>query len=344
MAEPVILDGSEGEGGGQILRTALTLSMATGRSFRIKRIRAKRGKPGLMRQHLTAVMAAARISSADVEGAALGSMELSFRPGPVQAGDYDFSVGTAGSTSLVFQTLMPALMLASKPSLLTLEGGTHNPASPCLDFLQKTYLPCLAAMGVDSEITLERRGYYPAGGGRWHVRISPAAVQNPFEKTERGVFLSVMSKVIWSGIPDHVVQREVRHLKARQVLEEAPVEVEEDRLSQGPGNVVLIEMKYSEITEVVSAFGARGRSAEEVVEEAVREAGEYRNGGVPVGPHLADQLLVPMALGMGGVFRTMPLTTHARTNIETIGRFLDSSIESSALKDHSLEVRVRGLG
>lgn len=152
------------EGGGQILRTALSLSIVTGESFRIEKIRAGRKKPGLLRQHLTAVQAAAKISGAKIEGADLGSQQLTFKPGKVQPGDYSFAVGTAGSATLVLQTILPALIIGSKPSTLTLEGGTHNPHAPPFDFLQKTFLPILNKMGSKVSAKLERPGFYPAGG------------------------------------------------------------------------------------------------------------------------------------------------------------------------------------
>ncbi len=341
--EPVQLDGSEGEGGGQILRTALTLSMVTGRPFRMRRIRAKRSKPGLMRQHLTAVQASAAVCGARVEGDAVGSMDLVFTPGPLVPGDYRFSVGTAGSTVLVFQTLFPALVTAGKPFSLALEGGTHNPNAPSVDFLEKTYLPCLRAMGVETEIALERRGFYPAGGGRWTARVTPPASLGPLSLLERGAFWSLEARVVWARVPASVPEKEVRALRARLVLEEAVVSQEEDRSTPGPGNVILIEIRHENVAEVVSAYGERGKAAETVAEEAAREAGEYRDGGMPVGPHLADQLLVPMALpgSGGGAYRTLPLTLHSRTNIETIRKFLDRAIEVVALKDRAVEVRVQ---
>lgn len=340
MGEEIELDGSQGEGGGQILRSSLALSMATGRPFRIDRIRANRKKPGLMRQHLTAVQAAARVCSAQVEGDAIGSSRLSFRPGPMTPGEYRFSVGTAGSSTLVFQTLMPALLTTGKPFAFTLEGGTHNPASPCLDFLDKVYLACLKRMGVEARITVERRGFYPAGGGRWTVAVDPPPKLAPLEILERGEFLSQHATVIWSKIPPNVAERERAHLKSRLGLEAGQILIEEARDSIGPGNVVLVELRYANIAEVLSGFGAFGVSSETVAEGVVRECREYQKGGAPVGEHLADQLMLPMALGAGGAFRTSPLTLHSRTNIETIGKFLPRPIEVHPLDGRQVEVRV----
>ena len=169
------IDGSRGEGGGQILRTSLGLSLVTGRAFRIVRIRAGRAKPGLRHQHRTAVQAAARVGNAEVEGAEVGSMELTFVPGAVAAGEYEFSVGTAGSAALVLQAVLPALLTASQPSRLKLEGGTHNPFAPPFDFLAKTFLPIVNRMGPRVTAELERPGFYPAGGGEMRLTIEPCA-------------------------------------------------------------------------------------------------------------------------------------------------------------------------
>jgi len=340
MSDEIVLDGSQGEGGGQILRSSLALSMATGKPFRIDRIRANRKKPGLMRQHLTAVQAAARICSAQVEGDVIGSMNLSFRPGPMIPGEYQFSVGTAGSTTLVFQTLMPALLMTGRPFTITLEGGTHNPASPCLDFLEKVYLACLKRMGVETKITVDRRGFYPAGGGKWRVAVEPPPKLGRLEIMERGDFLSQRARVVWSKIPPGVPERERAHLQAKLGLQEGQIVIEEARDSIGPGNVVLLELRYGNITEIVTSFGAFGVLSETVVDEAVRECREYQKLGAPVGEHLADQLMLPMALGAGGVFRTMPLTSHGRTNIETIGKFLPRPIEVRQSEGKMVEVRI----
>ena len=338
--EMVVLDGSEGEGGGQILRTSLSLSMATGKPFRIGRIRARRSKPGLMRQHLTAVQASAKICSAAVEGDTIGSMELTFRPGVVKPGEYSFSVGTAGSTTLVFQTLMPALILAGKPFALDLEGGTHNSASPCLDFLERVYLPCLRQMGVESRVKTERRGFYPAGGGRWRVEVTPPKNLLRLEILDRGEFHSLRGKVLWAKIPDSVPARESAFLKARLNLKDEDLVIEEADDSIGPGNVVLAEIRYENISEIVTAFGEYGISSEAVINTVVKESREYQKSGAPVGTHLADQLLLPMALGAGGKFRTMPLTLHSRTNIETIGKFLSRPIETHAMEGKIVEIRI----
>jgi RNA 3'-terminal phosphate cyclase (ATP) len=236
---------------------------------------------------------------------------------------------------------MPALLMTGKPFAFTLEGGTHNPASPCLDFLDRVYLACLKRMGVEARISVERRGFYPAGGGKWTVEVTPPAVMRPLEILERGKFLSQQAKVIWSKISPGVSERESAYLRSKLGLQEGQIRIEEAKDSIGPGNVILLELQYENISEIVTAFGAFGVASEAVAEEVVRECREYQKSGAPVGNHLADQLLLPMALGAGGVFRTMPLSLHSRTNIETIGKFLERGIEVREVEAKVAEVKIR---
>ena len=175
----LLIDGSQGEGGGQILRTALGLSLVTGTAFRIEKIRAGRAKPGLLRQHLTAVNAATVIGDALVDGAELGSPALVFRPRSVRPGAYRFAVGTAGSASLVLQTVLPPLLTAGASSILTLEGGTHNPWAPPFDFLARAFLPLLERMGAPVRAAIQRYGFYPAGGGQFTV-VGKAALHDSY--------------------------------------------------------------------------------------------------------------------------------------------------------------------
>ncbi|HKP94231.1 MAG TPA: RNA 3'-terminal phosphate cyclase [Fibrobacteria bacterium] len=338
--DEIILDGSEGEGGGQILRSSLALSMATGKPFRIHRIRAGRKKPGLMRQHLACVKAAARVCSAQAEGAELGSMALSFRPGPMVPGRYAFSVGSAGSSTLVFQTLMPALITTGRPFEITLEGGTHNPAAPSLDFLDRVYLAALRRMGVDAVITVERRGFFPAGGGKWTAAVVPGGALMPLRIPERGRRLGQTAKVLWNRIPPQEPERARAHLSAGLGWDPADVETEEAVESPGPGNVILAELRYEHITEMVTAFNPFGASPEAVCDGLMADVRRYREHEAPVGWRLADQVLLPMALGEGGTFRTMPLSRHTLTNIETIGRFSERKIEVREVGGGVVEVGV----
>lgn len=336
----IVLDGSRGEGGGQILRSALSLSMATGQPFRIHGIRAGRKKPGLMRQHLTCVRASARVCSAQVTGAEIGSSRLEFRPGPMVPGRYEFSVGSAGSSTLVFQTLLPALITTGRSFELALEGGTHNPAAPSLDFLERVYLPCLKSMGVETTIEVARRGFFPAGGGKWNVAVHPPGALKPLHLPERGRPLGQTAKMLWNRIPPREPERVRAHLSAVHGWNLADIVTEEAVDSPGPANVVMAELRHEHITEMITAFNPFGASPEAVCDGLMVDVRLYRESGAPVGRRLADQLMLPMALGAGGMFRTLPLSSHSRTNIETIGKFLDREIVAHDLEDGMTEIRI----
>lgn len=327
MSTQLVIDGSRGEGGGQILRTALSLSLVTGRPFRIEQVRAGRKRPGLMRQHLTAVEAARALSHAEVSGAAVGSQQLSFSPGKVRPGDYTFSVGTAGSATLVFQTVLPALVLAEGPSTLCLEGGTHNPLAPPFEFLARAFLPLLRRMGPDVNVTLERPGFYPAGGGRFRATIEPVPKLGALELLERGALRRQTARAVVAGIPKSIADRELRVVANRLGWTSSSLVCDELSAAFGPGNALMLELESEQVTELFTHFGERGVSAEKVAERACAEAASYLEAGVPVGPHLADQLLLPMALGAGGTFRTLEPTLHARTQAELLENFLGREVK-----------------
>lgn len=323
----VLIDGSFGEGGGQILRTALGLALVTGRAFRIERVRAGRKKPGLQHQHLTAVRAAAEIGQAAVEGAEIGSLSLRFAPGTVRPGEYRFDVGTAGSATLVLQTVLPALLTAQGPSRLVLDGGTHNPMAPPFDFLARAFLPLVGRMGPEVHATLERHGFYPAGGGRVAVRIAPCARLARLDLLTRGRILDREVRAAVARLPLHIARREADAARRKLGWEAKCCRVEEVE-SAGPGNYVVAAVRCEQVTEVFAGFGQIGVPAEKVAAGAAKEAGRWLEAGVPVGTHLADQLLVPMALAGGGSFRTLAPTEHTRTNIEVVRRFLGASIRA----------------
>lgn len=316
------IDGSSGEGGGQILRTSLSLSLVTGKPFRIDNIRAGREKPGLLRQHLTAVLAAAEVGGAQVEGAELGSMSVAFRPGAVHGRDFRFAVGTAGSGTLVFQTVLPALMLAPEPSKVVIEGGTHNHAAPPYHFLTRTFLPLVERMGPRVAMQFDRYGFYPAGGGRFCAAIEPVRSLIPLQIGERSEVTSRRVIAIVANLQRHIAKREVETVA--EMLNWGPETqvIEQTRDSAGPGNVVMAEIGSHEVTEIFTAFGKLGVSAEKVAGDCAREAREYLVSHAAAGEHLTDQLLLPMAIAGGGSFTALKLNMHARTNMEVISKFL----------------------
>jgi len=317
------IDGSFGEGGGQVLRSSLALSMVTGTPFRMEKIRAGRRKPGLMRQHLTAVHAAETVCGAKVEGAEIGSTSLTFEPGTVRPGEYAFSVGTAGSTTLVLQAVLPAFLTASAPSRLTLEGGTHNPLAPPYDFLARAYLPLVGRMGPRVTAHLERHGFFPAGGGRFSVEIEPCPKLEGWTLLERGEIRGCRVRAVVARLPRHIAEREVETIRRRLSLDEKCFQVEEVRDSSGPGNIVTIELESEHVTEVFTAFGKIGRPAETVARDALRQYKRHMKASAPVGEYLSDQVLLPLALAGSGSFRTAGLSQHLRTHIELIAKFLD---------------------
>ncbi len=318
----ILIDGSQGEGGGQILRSALALSLVTGTPFRIDNIRAGRAKPGLLRQHLTAVQAATTIGCAETLGAVMGSSRLDFKPGKVQTGSYAFAVGTAGSATLVLQTVLPALLTLSAPSTLTLEGGTHNPFAPPFDFLERVFLPLIARMGPHVTVALERSGFYPAGGGRFTVNVEPAARLDRLELMERGAIRTQRARALVAHLGTKIAERELGVAGHKLGWPRECLHVVDVENSPGPGNILFLEFESEHVTEVFTGFGEKGRSAEDVAHLAIEQARAYLATGVPVGPHLADQLLLPLALSAGGSFVTGELTRHSTTNIDVIKRFL----------------------
>ena len=339
MSNWVTIDGSEGEGGGQLLRTALSLSLVTSTAFRIERIRAGRKKPGLLRQHLTAVHAAAQVSRARVSGAELGSHSLSFEPAEIQAGEYEFAVGTAGSATLVFQTLLPALLHVRAPSRVTIEGGTHNPAAPPFDFLAGTFLPILGRMGASVTASLERCGFYPAGGGRITFEVAACQALQHLALLHRGS-THVRARGLVASLPESIAKRELGIVRERLGLERHQCRVESVEECVGPGNVLLIVIEGEPITEIVTGFGIKGVSAEKVASDACDEAERYLKSDVPVGSHLADQLLIPMALARGGSFRTLSPSGHTRTNAGVIRRFLDVPIAIEAEAEDTFRITI----
>lgn len=334
------IDGAQGEGGGQIVRNACALSLVTGIPFRLHSIRAGRDKPGLMRQHLTAVEAACAIGKAECDGLTLGAREIIFRPGRVTPGDYRFAIGTAGSTGLVLQTILMPLVLAGGPSRLVLEGGTHNMQAPPFEFVDRVFLSLVNRMGPTVEARLVRHGFYPRGGGRLEVTITPARL-TPIECIDRGRLLRTAVTAVRAAVPEDVTDRELK--AARGVLEDWPLtsfqtaEVPED---QGPGNIVLLEAEFENVTEIFSGFGSLGVSAERVAVGAARRMAGYLRSSAFAGPYLVDQLLLPFALAGAGCLTTVKPSNHARTAAALIEPFTGRQcrFEHRATGEHLLTV------
>ena len=347
--DDVQIDGSQGEGGGQIVRSALSLSAVTGRPVILTRIRARRSKPGLRRQHVTAVEALARVCQAQFDGAEVASQELTFRPGKTMAGAYRFDIGTAGSTTLVLQTLLPALLQANAPSEVRLIGGTHNPLAPTFDFLEASYLPLLRQLGAEVAVELIRPGFFPAGGGELHARVHPVRTWNSLELGTRGPLRQQSVRALVANLPTHIGQRECHTIAQATGWDPRVFQVVTVADAAGPGNVVSIHLQHENLTEVFTGFGRRGVPAERVATEAVKAAQQYLEADVAVGDHLADQLLLPLGLsahfgGQASRFRTFALTPHSTTHIEILQRFLSVRIAVEQVSSAVWEVRVAPIG
>lgn len=322
MQKMIVLDGASGEGGGQILRSALSLAMLTGQAFRIENIRAGRSKPGLLRQHLIAVQAAAKVCGADVSTCKLGDAKLEFIPGALRAGNYEFAIGSAGSCTLVLQTLILPLLFADGPSEIVITGGTHNGMAPPAQYLQKVYARLLREMGAKLEIELERYGFYPAGGGRLRVKIEAIKSLRPLHLLEKGERLKAYAEAFMAGIPGHVAKRELDTIQAAFSWNDEQLFFRQLPEGQGPGNALLLSMEHEHVTEIFSAVGEKSLSAEQVARNVIEQAQQYLASDAAVGEHLADQLLLPLAVAGSGSFSASNLSLHTRTNAEVIARFL----------------------
>jgi len=331
--ETIVIDGSRGEGGGQILRTSLTLSCITGKSLHIENIRAARRNPGLAKQHLSCVRAACQICNGRAQGATKGSQVLDFQPGPIRGGHYHFDIGSAGSVSLVVQTILPALFLADNPSTVTVTGGTHNPWAPPFDFLDEAFLPAIATAGFDGICTLIRHGFFPAGGGKISFNIQPwqKSKGKIIDLCNPNTEPQIHGRIYTAKLPEHVAQRQ-RKLLLQVGLNIQDVENVEAKDSDGPGNCAMIRLCGSECTTVFTAFGMRGKPSEQVISEVVGLAKDFLVSEAAVDRFLADQLLIYMALAKAGSFTTNELSSHLRINMEVIKKFLPVDFNIEQLK------------
>jgi RNA 3'-terminal phosphate cyclase (ATP) len=319
--QKITIDGSMGEGGGQVLRSSVALAICFRKPIKMYNIRANRKRPGLMRQHLTAVNAAAEICHARVLGAELNSQHIEFLPGEVEGGEYYFPIGTAGSTTLVLQTILPPLLFASASSKVTIEGGTHNPLAPPFDFLQHSYLPLLERMGARIKSTLVRPGFFPVGEGRIELEIAPVKELKPVSLLERGEVLNKEARILLSQLPQHIGDREARIIQQRLDWPASKIAILHIDTARSPGNAISVLITCKNITAVFASIGQQGIRAETVANSVVDEVQYYLSNDAPVDKHLADQLLLPIALADGGEFVTTTPTQHTLTNIAVIEKF-----------------------
>ncbi|GBD35253.1 RNA 3'-terminal phosphate cyclase [bacterium HR36] len=333
------IDGSFGEGGGQILRTSLTLALLTGKAFRLVRIRANRPKPGLQAQHLMCVRAAAQISQAEVHGDTLGSQELVFIPGSTRPGQYHFSIGTAGATSLVLQTVYyPLALAASGPSEVVISGGTHVPKSPCFHFLEVTWRAWLEKLGLTVRLKMRRPGFYPRGGGVIEASIAPCPAVRPLGLDEAsashpplarwGRQLAVTGFSAVAGLPSKIAQRQAHRASKRLQQAGYDCDIELQNWEDGPGTVLALVWHVGPVPTLFAALGERGKPAERVADDAVDELIHHaEQGPQAVDPHSADQLLLPLALAAGAShYSVSQVTSHLLTNAEVVRLFTSRRI------------------
>jgi RNA 3'-terminal phosphate cyclase (ATP) len=339
----ILIDGRLGEGGGQILRTALSLSAATGKPFRIIHIRKKRNKPGLRHQHLACVNAAAEICGGRCKGNVLQSPELEFAPGPIREGNYFFTIPTAGSSMQVIQTVLPVLSRAAAASVVSVRGGTHNPGAPPFEFFTASFLPILNQLGITAEMKILKHGFYPVGGGEITATIYPQTAGAPkFSLQRRGEADTASAEILISWLPLAIAERESKTLQQKLSWPDGKIKIREITDSPGPGNVIMIRVKYGAQTYIFTAFGQRGKPAEQVATEVCEAFIGFRLSKAALDEHLANQILLYLALNNGGVYTTQSLSMHTKTNIEIIKRFLKVKIEIGKKDDGCVEILVAG--
>lgn len=321
------IDGSFGEGGGQILRSSLALSLLTGQPFKLRKIRANRQpKQGLRPQHLACVRAAAKIGNAKVTGDAVGSSNLTFEPAEVTPGNYHFAIGTAGATALVLHSVYLPLALSGKTSEVVLEGGTHNEKAPCYHFLETTWRAYMRRMGIDVSLEMERPGFYPRGGGKIVARIEPCKAMRPLKLAEHQKAKSATILSAVAGLAEHIAKRQARRATVRLRDAGLDPDVTFEVWQGGPGCVLAITLN-GPVPTLFYGLGALGKPAEKVADDAADEAIPHLNTGMPVDPHSADQLLLPLSIADGeSEYHVSCVSKHLTTNAAIIKLFLDRDI------------------
>lgn len=318
------IDGSFGEGGGQILRTSLALSAITGQDVTIENIRAKRDKPGLRPQHLTSVIAISQICGAEISGVSAGSERITFKPHKVRPGQYEFDISTAGSVNLVLQAILWPLALTDKGSRIVIKGGTHVPHAPTFNYIDDVFLPAVARMGLFCNYHMEKAGYYPTGSGEVRLEIRPVESLQPINLPHRTEPIHIKLTSAVSNLPESISQRQMD--TGLEYIRGMGIQPDQDMKqypSPGKGTLFFIGLSSGNIKSGFQSLGARGKPAEKVAKDACVEFENYWKSGMAIDPHLADQLIIPMALAKGtSMFTTSEITQHLLTNISIVQRFL----------------------
>lgn len=336
------IDGSWGEGGGQVLRSSLTLSMMTAQPVHLVNIRARRPKPGLQPQHLAAMRAAATISGAEVEDGALGSSELTFIPGAIRPGNYRFDIGTAGSTSLLLQTIYLPLAFADNSSEVMFIGGTHVSWSPSFHYLDLQWLPYLRRMGLEAELELLLAGFYPQGNGQVLARITPARSLTPLNLPERGALRRTRGIAGVANLDASIAERQRSRATERLKSKHKDIEIALlDLPARAKGTFLLLHAEFKQASACYVGLGALGKRAEQVADEACLWLEKFLAGTGAIDEYLADQLLLPLAFASGASkFRTAQVTPHLLTNAEVIRAFGAAEIEIDREQRKEANVRV----
>lgn len=323
------IDGAYGEGGGQILRTTLTLAMLNNTPVKIKNIRAKRPKPGLMRQHLACVKASQEISNAAVQGAYLGSTELVFIPSEIRAGNYEFDIGSAGSTTLVFQTILLPLLSASGESRVCFKGGTHNPMAPSLTCIKYGFIPLIHKMGGEVELDIKQWGYAPIGGGEWSAKVQPSLL-SPLWLTKPGPLIDSRVRCYSSNIKPGVAERELETYKKSC---KTNIEVLDQKFPRAvsTGNLLSHRLVFDDYQTCMSMLGRQRVSAERIAQELASQVNEFMESGCTLNSYLADQMMLPLYVAGAGVYTTPEMTLHAETNIYTIKKLTGKELNVSEI-------------
>lgn len=322
------IDASQGEGGGQVLRSSLTLSMLTGQPIHLKNVRARRSKPGLQAQHLQAVKAATEICNANVEGATLGSQTLHFEPSTIKAGKYHFEIGTAGATSLVLQTIFIPLSLTNKKSTVTIGGGTHVSWSPCFHYLEWQWLAFMRRLGYDADFILEQAGFYPQGGGKIQVAIRPRKNQHTLSISERGALINIRGLSGVAKLSKDIARRQkLQALRQIEMLCRDSKIKTEDLPSPNKGTFIALLARFEHSQACYTALGAPGKRAERVADEAVSQLQAFLAGDGSVDQYLADQLILPLSIAeKTSHFTTFQVTEHLLTNAKIVQKFCQAKI------------------